>query len=183
MDKKNKDNTAYWAEKIQSDEMQRALSYELEHKTLRLWYILNSFVMYFSMFIFVGTEDPAWAVPPSIQILLLAQYGVMLFCLSLYNLRASSKGVLDSFSRYQKGFKGLEFEVAMLSLIIPMTPIMTYIMNKDSREHYRPYLAFFIVWLCMAYAYECINWYCVKRNKKVLDKMAEDDEAEETEEE
>lgn len=95
-------NSDYYNEPVVADEMQKAVSFELEHRSLRLWYVLNSIAMIFTMFIFVGTEDPAWTIPPSIQILLLAQYGIMYFCLSLYNIRAADKGVLDSFSPFQK---------------------------------------------------------------------------------
>lgn len=179
-EKNKKEAEAYWEEKVVADEMQRALSYELEHKTLWLWYILNSFAMFFSAFIFIGTEDPAWAIPPSIQILLLVQYGIMFFCLSMYNICAADKGVLDSFSRYQKGTHGLKYVVAGLNLIIPMSPIMSFIMtklmNEPGYENMGRYLTFFIVWLCMAFVYECISWYCVVRNKKVRDSIAADDE-------
>lgn len=186
MDNKNKkENDAYWGEQVVADEMQKTLSFELEHKSLWLWYILNSFSMFFVMFIFIGTEDPAWAVPPSIQILLLVQYGIMYFCLSLYNIRAAQKGVLDSFSRYQKGTNGLKYAVAALNLTIPMTPVMsviiTKLLHKSGYENMSKYLTFFIVWFCMSYIYECISWYCVKHNQKVRDSLAADEE--ETEEE
>ena len=183
--KHKKENDAYWGEQVVADEMQKTLSFELEHKSLWLWYILNSFSMFFAMFIFIGTEDPAGAVPPSIQILLLVQYGIMYFCLSLYNIRAAQKGVLDSFSRYQKGTNGLKYTVAALNLTIPMTPVMsviiTKLLHKSGYENMGKYLTFFIVWFCMSYIYECISWYCVRHNKKVRDSIAADDE--ETEEE
>ena len=67
-EKNKKENSTYWEEQVVADEMQKTLSFELEHKSLWLWYILNSFAMFFTMFIFIGTEDN---VPPSIQIMLL----------------------------------------------------------------------------------------------------------------
>lgn len=183
MDKKNKKDVNYYYEKVEVDEMQKAVSFELEHKSLRLWYVLNSIAMIFSLFIFVGTEDPQWAIPPSIQILLLVQYGIMYFCLSLYNLRAADKGVLDSFSPFQKGSSGLLYLVGFLNLFIPMNPIITYFLGKgDSAETVRSYLPFFIAWACMAWVFYIIASYSVYLNKKVRDGIAADDEAEETEE-
>lgn len=179
-EKNKKENSTYWEEQVVADEMQKTLSFELEHKSLWLWYILNSFAMFFTMFIFIGTEDN---VPPSIQIMLLINYGIMYFCLSLYNIRAAQKGVLDSFSQYQKGTNGLKYTVAALNFTIPLTPVMSVIMtkllHKSGYENMGKYLTFFIVWLCMSYTYECISWYCVKLNQKVRDSIAADGENEE----
>lgn len=182
MDKKNKKDVYYYYEKVEADEMQKAVSFELEHKSLRLWYVLNSIAMIVTMFIFVGTEHPEWAIPSSIQIMLLVHYGIMYFCLSLYNLRAADKGVLDSFSPFQKGEGGFQHLLGFLNMYIPMNPIMTYLLNKgDDKERIRLYLPFFIVWFCMAMAYYIIGSYSVYLNKKVRDSLAADDE--ETEEE
>ena len=184
MDKKNKKdaNANYYYEPVVVDEMQKAVSFELEHKSLRLWYVLNSIAMIVTMFIFVGTEDPEWAIPPSIQIMLLVHYGIMYFCLSLYNLRAADKGVLDSFSPFQKGERGFQQLLGFLNMYIPMNPIVTYLLNKgDDKERIRAYLPFFIVWFCMSIAYYIIGSYSVYLNKKVRDSLAADDEESEEE--
>lgn len=173
MSEKKKNDYVDYSEKVVADEMQKTLSYELEHKTLWLWYILNSVAMFFSLFIFVGTEDPEWAIPPSIQILLLAQYGIMYFCLSLYNIRASRKGVLDSFSLWQKDGKGLLYFVGYINVFAPIYSIITYNDNSDTRKAYLP---FFTAWLCMSMAYYIISSYCVSKNKKVRDRLAADEE-------
>ncbi|MDE5741202.1 MAG: hypothetical protein K2H90_01990 [Oscillospiraceae bacterium] len=166
-----------WEERIFADEMQKTLSYELEHKSLWLWYVLNSLAMFFSIFIFVCTEDPEWAIPPSIQILLLAQYGIMYFCLSLYNIRAARKGVMNSFSLWQKGGKGLLWFVGFTNVFAPMNFIITYLMGKGyNREQQKAYLPFFTVWFCMSMAYYIISSCCVYKNKKVRDSLAADDE-------
>lgn len=180
MSEKKKKEPVYFYDEVETDEMQKSLSYELEHKSLWLWYILNSFAMFFSLFIFVGTENPAWAVPPSVQILLLVQYGIMYFCLSLYNIRAAKKGVLESFSRYQHGMSGLKYAVGGLNLIIPMCPIVNFIMlnvmDRSGYENVRTYLPFFTAWLIMSTVYEFVSYYCVVHNKKVRDSLAADDE-------
>lgn len=179
MDKKDKTNFN-WEEQIFVDEMQKTLSYELEHKSLWLWYILNSLAMFFSLFIFVGTEDPEWAVPPSIQILILAQYGIMYFCLSLYNIRAAKAGVLNSFSLWQKGGKGLLQFVGYTNVFTPMIYIIPYIMGKGyNEEPQKAYLPFFVIWFFMGMAYYIISSYCVSKNKKVRDSLAADDGNEE----
>lgn len=162
---------------VVEDEMQKTLSYELEHKSLWLWYILNSLAMFFSIFIFVGTEDPEWTIPPSIQILLLAQYGIMYFCLSLYNIRAAKEGVLNSFSLWQKGGKGLLWFVGHENVFAPMVYIIPYLMGKGYHEEpQKAYLPFFVIWCCMSMAYYIISSYCVKHNKKVRESLAADDE-------
>lgn len=182
MSDKNKKDIVDYNENIVADEMQKTLSFELEHKSLWLWYILNSLAMFFSIFIFVGTEDPEWAIPPSIQILLLAQYGIMYFCLSLYNIRAAKEGVLDSFSLWQKGGKGLLFFVGWENVFAPLVYIIPYLMGKDYNEYpQKAYLPFFVIWFCMSMAYYIISSYCVSKNKKVRDSLATDDEESEEE--
>lgn len=180
MAEKNKKDIVDYNENIVADEMQKTLSYELEHKSLWLWYILNSLAMFFSIFIFVGTEDPAWAIPPSIQMLLLTQYGIMYFCLSLYNIRAAKAGVLNSFSLWQKGGKGLLWFVGYENVFAPLVYIIPYIMGKDyNKEPQKAYLPFFVIWFCMGLAYYIISSYCVSKNKKVRDSLAADDDNEE----
>lgn len=44
-DKNNKNEALYFYDKVEADEMQKTLSFELEHKSLWLWYILNSVAM------------------------------------------------------------------------------------------------------------------------------------------
>ncbi|MCM1023518.1 MAG: hypothetical protein NC395_05600 [Prevotella sp.] len=171
----NKKDFVDYDEPVVADEMQKTVSFELEHKSLRLWYVLNSLSMIFTMFIFVGTEDPSWAIPPSIQIMLLVQYGIMYFCLSLYHLRAADKGVLDSFSSFQKGGKGLMDLLGFMNLYIPASPIISHLFGKGDDT----YLTFFAVWCGMAWLYYIINVYSVKLNQKVRDGIAADGENEE----
>ena len=131
MDKKNKKATEdYLNKEIQPDEMQRAVSYELEHKTLWLWYVLNSFTMWTAYFMFIGTENTDWTVPTPIQVLIVIYYGVMLFSLSLYNIQASDKGVLNSFSHYQKGLKGWKYIIGVFNLSFPITCFMSAVNGR-----------------------------------------------------
>ena len=177
MSENNKKEVFDYDEKIVADEMQRALSYELEHRYMRLWYVLYSFTMPFTMLIFSASESEPAAVPSVVQRLILIQYGIMYFCLSLYNIRAAKKGVLDSFSQWQKGGKGLMWIVGFLNFYCPMGPLITYFLGKgDNIEIIRSYLIFFIVWFCMAMAYYIIGSYSVYLNKKVRDSLAADDE-------
>ena len=170
MPEKEKKDFVDYNEQVFGDEMQRTLSFELEHKSLWLWYILNSLAMFSSIFIFVGTEDPEWTIPPSIQILLLVQYGIMYFCLSLYNVRAAKAGVLDSFSLWQKGGKGLLWFVGYTNVFAPMVYIIPYLMGKGNNEEpQKAYLPFFVIWFCMSMAYYIISSYCVNKNRKVRD--------------
>lgn len=177
-EKKKKDFVDY-NENVVADEMQRALSFELEHKYMRLWYVLVSLTMPFTMGIF-SSPDCA-AIPDSMQIMTLLQYGIMYFCLSLYNIRAAKKGVLDSFSLWQKGGKGLLWSVGFLNFYCPMNPILKYFIgNEDETEVIRSYMPFCIVWFCMGMAYYIISSYSVWKNKKVRDSLAADGEESET---
>lgn len=182
MAKKDKKEVNYYYEPVVVDEMQKAVSFELEHRSLRLWYVLNSIAMWVTMVVFACSDSPA-AIPNPLQVMLLIHYGIMYFCLSLYNLRAADKGVLDSFSPFQKGSNGgLLYLVSFINIFAPTQPIITYLMEKgDNVEVIRSYLTFFIVWACMAWLYYIIASYSVYLNKKVRDSIAADDE--ETEEE
>lgn len=173
-------NVNYYDEPVFADEMQKAVSCELEHRSLRLWYVLNSVAMWVTMVIFSSSENPPASIPKELQITLLVQYGIMYFCLSLYNLRAADKGVLDSFSQFQKGNNGLLQLVGFISIFAPTQPLITYFIGKgDNIEVIRSYMTFFIVWACMAWTYYGIASYCVYRNKKVRDGIAADEENEE----
>lgn len=184
MGKKNKNDIDYYYEKVEADEMQKTLSFELEHKSLWLWYILNSIAMFFLM-VFISSEETQ--VPPSVLTVILAQHGIMFYCLSLYNISAAKKGVLESFSQYQHGMSGLKYAVGGLNYAVPLVPIVIFVMDKitdkNISENSGRDLPFFIVWFIMGLAYEIISWYCVKQNKKVRDSLAADDESDENEEE
>lgn len=176
MDKKNKKaDEDYLNKEIQPDEMQRAVSYELEHKTLWLWYVLNSFTMWVAYFMFIGTENTDWTIPTPIQVLIVLYYGVMLFCLSLYGIQASDKGVLNSFSHYQKGLKGWKYIIGVFNLSFPITCFMSAV-NGRFEGKANNYKIFFLTVFLMAAAYEFISAFCVAHNKKVCDSIAADDE-------
>lgn len=181
-DKNNKNEALYFYDKVEADEMQKTLSFELEHKSLWLWYILNSVAMLLLM-LFINSEETR--VPPSVQIIILMQHGIMFFCLSLYNIRAAQKGVLDSFSQYQHGMNGIKYAVGGLSYGVPMVPIVIFvmdkIMDKNISENAGRDLPFFTAWFIMGLAYEIISLHCVKHNKKVRDSLAVDDEESEEE--
>lgn len=174
-EKKKKDFVDY-NENVVADEMQRALSFELEHKTLWLWYVLNSFVMWITYFIFTCTEN---TIPSAVQILVVLYYGVMLFSLSLYSIRAADKGVLNSFSHYQKGLKGGKYIIGSFNLAFPISGFVSAFSGKLEGPA-QNYKIFFITVFLMAAAYEFISSYCVWKNKKVRDSLAADDEKSET---
>lgn len=181
MSDKNKKGIVDYNENIVADEMQKTLSFELEHKSLWLWYILNSVAMLLLM-LFINSEETR--VPPSVQIIILMQHGIMFFCLSLYNIRAAQKGVLDSFSQYQHGTNGIKCAVGGLNYGVPMVPIVIFvmdkIMDKNISDNAGRDLPFFTAWFIMGLTYEIISLYCVKHNKKVRDSLAvEDEESEE----
>ena len=181
MDKKNKKaDEDFYNKEVQPDEMQRAVSYELEHKTLWLWYVLNSFTMWIAYFIFIGTENTDWTIPAPIQVLIVLYYGVMLFSLSLYSIQASDKGVLNSFSHYQKGLKGGKYIIGSFNLVFPISCFVGAV-SGSLEGPAQNYKKFFITVFLMAAAYEFISSFCVSHNKKVRDSLAADDE--ETEEE
>lgn len=185
MDKKNKKdvNVDYYYEPVVVDEMQKAVSFEIEHKVLRLWYILNTFIMFFTYLIFIDSENFHDVIPKSVQNVFLIYFGAMYFCLSLYNLKAASKGVLDSFSPFQKNGHPFLSIIGFANFYTPIHPIITYFFakNYDGKEIIRSYLPFFIVWACMAAAFYIIAACSVATNKKVRNSLAADDE--ETEEE
>ena len=173
----------YFGEKVIADEMQRTLSFELEHKSFRIWYVLNMVIMLivYLVFIWDGISDPT--VTPAMQVIIMLFYGVMLFSLSLYNYRAASMGVLDAFaSKYQKGIgidnQAVEEEqrpniktylLSSYSLVMPASGL------GSTNCHFK----FFLVWLILAFAYEVFTIFCVRKNKKVRDSLAADDENEE----
>lgn len=192
-DKNKKDDDIYFYSKVETDEMQRTLSFELEHKSFRMWYIFNSVIMLIVHFIFlfddIGIRASSIAsesvkspkMIPAMQVIILLFYGAGLLSLALYNYRAASKGVLDAFaSKYQKGAredgKLVDGEknpdnkgriLALINLMIPAHGLGTT---------YRSYMVFYLVWLILAFAYEVFTIFCMKKNKKVRESLAADDE-------
>lgn len=192
-DKNKKDDDIYFYSKVETDEMQRTLSFELEHKSFRMWYIFNSVIMLIVHFIFLfddidirsssiaseSVKSPKMV--PAMQVIILLFYGAGLLSLALYNYRAASKGVLDAFaSKYQKGAredgKLVEGEknpdnkgriLALINLMIPAHGLGTT---------YRSYMVFYLVWLILAFVYEVFTIFCVNKNKKVRESLAADDE-------
>lgn len=192
-DKNKKDDDIYFYSKVETDEMQRTLSFELEHKSFRMWYIFNSVIMLIVHFIFlfddIGIRASSIAsesvrspkMVPAMQVIILLFYGAGLLSLALYNYRAASKGVLDAFaSKYQKGAredgKLVDGEknpdnkgriLALINLMIPAHGLGTT---------YRSYMVFYLVWLILAFVYEVFTIFCVNKNKKVRESLAADDE-------
>lgn len=192
-DKNKKDDDIYFYSKVETDEMQRTLSFELEHKSFRMWYIFNSVIMLIVHFIFLfddidirsssiaseSVKSPKMI--PAMQVIILLFYAAGLLSLALYNYRAASKGVLDAFaSKYQKGAredgKLVDGEknpdnkgriLALINLMIPAHGLGTT---------YRSYMVFYLVWLILAFAYEVFTIFCVNKNKKVRESLAADDE-------
>lgn len=184
----------YFSKKVIEDEMQRTLSFELEHKSFRMWYVLNMVIMLIVYFVFIGdsisvqaseyVESPA--MTPAIQVIIMLFYGVMLFSLSLYNYRAASMGVLDAFaSKYQKGIgidnqavKGEQHPdikmhlLSVYSVALPASALGTSISNKC-------HIVFFLVWTVLAFAYEVFTIFCLRKNMNVIEKMTADEEIEE----
>lgn len=183
----------YFSKKVIEDEMQRTLSFELEHKSFRMWYVLNMVIMLIVYFVFIGdsisvqaseyVESPA--MTPAIQVIIMLFYGVMLFSLSLYNYRAASMGVLDAFaSKYQKGIgidnqavKGEQHPdikmhlLSVYSVALPASALGTSISNKC-------HIVFFLVWTVLAFAYEVFTIFCLRKNMSVIEKMTADEETE-----
>lgn len=192
-DKNKKDDDIYFYSKVETDEMQRTLSFELEHKSFRMWYIFNSVIMLIVHFIFLFDDIDIRAssianesvkspkMIPAMQVIILLFYGAGLLSLALYNYRAASKGVLDAFaSKYQKGARedgklvGGEKNpdnkgriLALINLMLPAHGLGTT---------YRSYMVFYLVWLILAFAYEVFTIFCMKKNKKVRESLAADDE-------
>lgn len=188
----------YFSRKVIEDEMQRTLSFELEHKSFRMWYVLNMVIMFIVYFVF--TVDRASvkasvlasghakspAMTPAIQVIIMLFYGVMLFSLSLYNYRAASMGVLDAFaSKYQKGIteknevvKGEQHPdtkmrlVSVYSVALPASALGSSISDKC-------HIIFFLVWTIFAFAYEVFTIFCLRKNMNVIEKMTADEEIEE----
>lgn len=177
MPEKEKKDLVDYDEKIVSDEMQRTLSFELEHKYMRLWYVLISFTMPLTGLIFVAEER---SISAAVQMLILTQYGIMYLCVSLYNYKAAEKGVLDSFSEWQKGGRGLMYFVGYLNWSIPIVGLVV-IQSSSNKEFLQAYMPFFCIWLVMAMTYYALSTYSVWKNKKVRDSLAVGDE--DTEEE
>ena len=183
--KKKEVNIDYMDEMVVADEMQKTLSFELEHKSLRLWYIFNSLIMFYMALIFSDTENFHEAVPKSAQNVFLMYLGAMYFCLSLYNIRAAKKGVLDSFSQWQKGNmkeggKPFMILIGYMNAFLPFMQILNYIDNDNGkREILAPYMTFFIIWFIMAIVWYGIGAYSVALNKKVRESLAADEENEE----
>lgn len=192
-DKNKKDDDIYFYSKVKTDEMQRTLSFELEHKSFRMWYIFNSVIMLIVHFIFLfddidirsssiaseSVKSPKMV--PAMQVIILLFYAAGLLSLALYNYRAASKGVLDAFaSKYQKGAredgklvdgeKNPDNKGRMLAFTNFILPAHGLGMM------YRSYMVFYLVWLILAFAYEVFTIFCVNKNKKVRESLAADDE-------
>lgn len=175
----------YFSKKVIEDEMQKTLSFELEHKSFRMWYVLNMVIMLIVYFVFTldrasvyasgYTKSPA--MTPAIQVIIMLFYGVMLFSLSLYNYRAARMGVLDAFaSKYQKGIteknevvKGEQNPdtkmrlVSVASVALPASALGSSISGKC-------HIVFFLVWTVLAFAYEIFTIFCLRKNMNVIEK-------------
>ena len=188
----------YFSKKVIEDEMQRTLSFELEHKSFRMWYVLNMVIMFIVYFVFTfdrisvaasamaGEHVKSPAMTPAMQVIIMLFYGAMLFSLSLYNYRAASMGVLDAFaSKYQKGIgidnqavKGEQHPdikmhlLSVYSVALPASALGTSISNKC-------HIVFFLVWTVLAFAYEVFTIFCLRKNMNVIEKMTADEEIEE----
>ena len=184
----------YFSKKVIEDEMQRTLSFELEHKSFRMWYILNMVIMLIVYFVFTFDRISVAAsehvkspsMTPAIQVIIMLFYGAMLFSLSLYNYRAASMGVLDAFaSKYQKGIteknevvKGEQHPdtkmrlVSVTSVALPATALGGSISDEC-------HIVFFLVWTILAFAYEVFTIFCLRKNMNVIEKMTADEEIEE----
>ena len=183
----------YFSKKVIEDEMQRTLSFELEHKSFRMWYVLNMVIMLIVYFVFtldrasvVASEHvKSPSMTPAMQVIIMLFYGAMLFSLSLYNYRAASMGVLDAFaSKYQKGIteknevvKGEQHPdtkmrlVSVTSVALPATALGGSISDKC-------HIVFFLVWTVLAFAYEAFTIFCLRKNMSVIEKMTADGETE-----
>ena len=184
----------YFSKKVIEDEMQRTLSFELEHKSFRMWYVLNMVIMLIVYIVFTldrasvqaseYTKSPT--MTPAIQVIIMLFYVVMLFSLSLYNYRAASMGVLDAFaSKYQKGIteknevvKGEQHPdtkmrlVSVTSVVLPASALGSSISGKC-------HIIFFLVWTVLAFGYEVFTIFCLRKNMNVIEKMTADEEIEE----
>lgn len=193
-DKNKKTDDTYFYSKVEADEMQRTLSFELEHKSFRMWYVLNMAIMLIAYLVVTGdrisvqaseyAESPT--ITPVMQVIIMLFYGAMLFSLSLYNYRAASMGVLDAFaSKYQKGIneknevvKGEQNPdtkmriVSVTSVVLPASALGSSLSSKC-------YVIFFLVWTVLAFAYEVFTIHCIKKNQTVKEKQLADEEIEE----
>lgn len=172
MSEKDKSNSLYFYDEIQHDEMQKTISFELEHKCLRTWYLLNNIWTIFAAFVFLG--DSGETVRFFAPIIVLGYYAIMLSCQVAYDLKASEKGVLDSLSRYQTGMTGWKYFIGVAQFVIPITAILSYIFGGFKDVIHHP--VFFSVFFALSFAYDVITFICVKRNKKVMDSSADENE-------
>lgn len=195
MNDKNKfeKENEYFSSKVIEDEMQKTLSFELEHKSFRIWYVLNMVIMFIVYGVFIWDRSAVYvsesgaspSITSAMQVIIMLFYGVMLFSLSLYNYRAANMGVLDAFaSKYQKGIgidnQAVEGEqrpnikmwlLSGVSLVMPASGLGSPSTNC--------YFKFFLVWLILAFAYELFTIFCVNKNQKVKEKQLADEEIEE----
>lgn len=175
MSEKDKNNSLYIYDEVRHDEMQKALSFELEHKCLRMWYLLNNIWTIFAAFIVIGDDGNTF--PVFAPIIILGYYAIMLSCQVVYDIKASEKGVLDSLSRYQNGMKGWRYAIGVLQFVVPMTAIGNYIAGVHKNVIHHP--IFFSVFFALSFGYDIISYICVSRNKKVMDNSADEDENDE----
>ena len=174
MSEKDKNNSLYIYDEVQHDEMQKAISFEMEHKCLRMWYLLNNIWTLWAAFMVFIDVLAFWA-----PIIILGYYVIMLFCQVVYDIRASAKGVLDSLSQYQTGMKGWRYIIAIFQIMIPANAIGSYTAGGYGYEERAMHPVFFIVFLVLSFAYDVISVICVSRNKKVMDNSADEDETDE----
>lgn len=192
--KKFEKENEYFSSKVVADEMQKTLSFELEHKSFRMWYVLNMVIMLivYGVFIwdrgavYVSESGASPSITPAMQVIIMLFYGAMLFSLSLYNYRAASMGVLDAFaSQYQKGIgidnqavKGEQHPdikmrlVSAYSVVLPASALGSSLSSKC-------YVKFFLVWTVLAFAYEVFTLFCLRKSMNVIEKMTADEEFEE----
>lgn len=167
-------NTNLITEEVKLDERQKAIIGEISTDCIRLWYALNITVTMFAAMFAIGLSGMITVGRAFVMAVLAIYFAIMFLCLSVYNIKAASKGVLTEFMGVKPNGRGRAVTIFMyvFSMIYIGYDYMTggsYFMHLGIDG-----IIFFGVLFIIGIIYNIILLHCRKKNKAVNEESEEE---------
>lgn len=165
-------NTNLITEEVKLDERQKALIGEISTDCIRLWYALNITVTMFAAAL--GLSGVITVGRAFVMAVLALYFAITFLCLSVYNIKAASKGVLTEFMGVKLNGRGRA--VTILTYVLAMIIMVRDYMTGSSYFMYLGIdgIIFFGVLALIGILYDIILLYCRKKNKAVNEESEEE---------